>query len=49
MTTFEKSLKTLLILFEAFTSPKAQDLYAGLLTVAGLVIVAELVLGMFGR
>ena len=44
-----KTLSTLITLFDALTSPEAQDIYAGIVTVIGLCLVAELALGMFGR
>ena len=47
MTRLESLIELTLTLKDTFTSPEAHDIYAGIVTIAGLVIVAELVLGMF--
>lgn len=49
MTRAQKLLLAWLDLWDLATSPEAQDVYAGLAAMAGLALVAELVLGMFGR
>ena len=45
----QRYLIAALTLYDALTSPEAKDFYAGALALAGLALVAELVLGMFGR
>ena len=49
MTRSEKLLTITLTLWDLARSPEAQDVYAGLAAMAGLALVAELVLGMFGH
>jgi hypothetical protein len=49
MTPLHKFLSTALTFVDALRSPEAKDVYAGLAAMAGLALVAELVLGMFGR
>jgi len=40
-------METLLTLYDALTSKTAKDFYAGAVAIVGLVLVAELILGMF--
>jgi hypothetical protein len=49
MTRTQKLLLAWLDLYDTLTSPEAKDVYAGLAAMAGLALVAELVLGMFGK
>jgi hypothetical protein len=49
MTRAQSILRFCLTLWDLATSPEAKDVYAGLFALAGLAIVAELILGMFGR
>ena len=45
----QRYLIAALTIFDALTSREARDVYAGALALAGLALVAELMLGMFGR
>lgn len=45
----ESFLTVCLTIVDELRSPEAKDVYTGLLTLAGLALVAELVLEMFGR
>lgn len=40
-------MEKLLLLYDALTSPDAQEVYAGVLTLMALAIVAEMILAMF--
>lgn len=47
--TLKSFLTFTLTVCDELRSPEAKDIYAGLAAVAGLALVAELILGMFGR
>ena len=43
----EKLIRTILTISDDLTSPTAKEIYAGAVAIVSLVIIAELVLGMF--